>query len=173
MYSENRIEIALGDITEMDVDAIVNAANTDLKLGSGVAGAIRKKGGPSIQTECDKIGPVKLGDAAVTAGGLLKARYVLHAAGMHLGGIVSSDSLEASTLNSLKKASELGIQTLAYPAIGTGVGNFPLQQCANIMLDTVSEFLENERTSIEKIYFVLFDEADYQTFNAALENMDN
>ena len=100
-------------------------------------------------------------------------RYVIHAAGMHLGGAVSSDSLQASTLNSLKNASELGIQTLAFPAIGTGVGNFPLQQCANIMLNTVSEFLENERTSIEKIYFVLFDEAGYQTFIAALENMDN
>ena len=81
MYSENRIEIALGDITEMDVDAIVNAANTDLKLGSGVAGAIRKKGGPSIQIECDKIGPVGLGEAAATVGGDLKVRYVIHAAG--------------------------------------------------------------------------------------------
>lgn len=173
MNSENRIEIALGDITEMYVDAIVNAANTDLKLGGGVAGAIRKKGGPSIQIECDKIGPVELGEAAASTGGDLKARYVIHAAGMHLGGAVSSDSFEASTLNSLKKASELGIQTLAFPAIGTGVGNFPIEECANIMLSIASEFLHNEQTSIEKIYFVLFDEAGCKTFKAALDKMDN
>ena len=173
MNSKDRIEIVHGDITDMDVDAIVNAANTDLRLGSGVAGAIRKKGGPSIQAECDTAGPVKLGGAAVTTGGLLKARYVIHAAGMHPGGAVSGDSLRSCTLNSLKKASELGIKTMAFPAIGTGVGGFPIDQCANIMLGTACEFLQNEQTSIEKIYFVLFDEAGFKIFKSALENMDN
>lgn len=173
MNLKGKIEIVVGDITEMEVDAIVNAANTDLRLGSGVAGAIRKKGGPSIQAECDKAGPVKLGEAAITAGGLLKARYVIHAAGMHLGGSVSGDSLKTCIESSLKKATKLGIHNLAFPAIGTGVGNFPLEDCAEIMLGCASEFLQNEKTSIEKIYFVLFDEAGCRAFNSALEKMDS
>ena len=166
----NKIEIVLGDITDMNVDAIVNAANTDLKLGSGVAGAIRRNGGPSIQLECDKIGSIDLGQAAVTSAGQLKAKYVIHAAAMHLGGLVNEDSLYKTTLNCLRKSSELGIKTLAFPAIGTGVGNFPIDECANIMINTASKFLAGEEISIEKVFFVLFDQQSYQIFQSELES---
>jgi len=170
MNADNKIEIVLGDITEMDVDAIVNAANTDLKLGSGVAGAIREKGGPFTQNECDQVGRVRLGQVAVTGSGELKARHVIHAAGMDLGDEVSKESLKAATVNSLVKASELQLKTLAFPAIGTGVGNLPVNECAEIMLGIASEFLNNKQSSVEKIYFVLFDENSYQIFKFALKS---
>src|SRR5215472_13126278 len=99
-----RIVTRQGDLTESGCEAVVNAANTGLMLGAGVAGAIRRKGGPQIQAECDKIGPVALGEAAVTSGGNLKARYVIHAAGMHLGGGVGEQSLRDCTRNSLRRA---------------------------------------------------------------------
>jgi len=173
MGVEDRIQIIQGDITDMDVDAIVNAANTDLKLGSGVAGAIRKRGGPSIQHECDEHGPITIGEAALTGAGDLKARYVIHAAAMHLGGTVNRESLESSTINSLIKASEKNVHTLAFPAVGTGVGGFSVEECANIMLTTVLEYLCNEETSIEKVYFVLFDDRAYEIFKETLENKTN
>ena len=151
MNADNKIEIVLGDITEMDVGAIVNAANTDLKLGSGVARAIREKGGPSIQYECDQVGRVSLGQVAVTGCGELKARHVIHAAGMDLACEVSKESLKAATVNSLVKASELQLKTLAFPAIGIGVGNLPVNECAEIMLGIANEFLNNKQSSVEKI----------------------
>ncbi|MGE5445707.1 MAG: macro domain-containing protein, partial [Ignavibacteriales bacterium] len=104
----NRIKILKGDITDMDVDAVVNAANTELLLGSGVAGAIRKKGGDSIQKECDRIGSISLGEAAITGGGNLKSRFVIHAAAMHIGGSVTEESLRVATKNSLMRADEKG-----------------------------------------------------------------
>ncbi len=171
MNADNKIEIVLGDITEMDVDAIVNAANTDLILGSGVAGAIREKGGPSIQRECDEVGRISLGQVAVTGSGELRTRYVIHAAGMDLGVEVSQESLRAATLNSLLKASELQLKTLAFPAIGTGVGNLPVNECAAIMLGIANEFLNNKETTVEKIYFVLFDENSYQIFKSILKSL--
>lgn len=169
MVAGSRIVIILGDITDMEVDAVVNAANTDLILGSGVAGAIRKKGGPSIQHECDRLGPVPLGEAAITGAGNLKAKYVIHAAGMHPGGSVSRRSLLDATKNSLIRADEKGVGTIAFPAIGTGVGGFPLDECAQIMIDTVSAHLEMENTAVEKVFFVLFDELSYGIFKEALE----
>jgi len=169
MCLEDKIEIIQGDITDMEVGAIVNAANTDLKLGSGVAGAIRKKGGPSIQHECDEHGPISIGEAALTGAGDLKARYVIHAAGMHVGGSVSSESLKATTKNSLIIASDNRVETLAFPAIGTGVGGFPLEECANIMINTILEYLSNDGNSIERVYFVLFDDLAYKIFKEVLE----
>ena len=164
------IEIARGDITDTDVEAIVNAANSDLRLGSGVAGAIRNKGGPSIQFECDEHGPVSIGEVALTGAGDLKAEYVIHAAGMCLGGTVSSESLKAATKNSLITASNKKVKTLAFPAIGTGVGGFPLEKCANIMIDIVLNYLRNEKTSIKRVYFVLFDGVSYKIFKETLKN---
>jgi len=169
MDAKQRIEIVQGNITDMDVDAIVNAANTDLKLGSGVAGAIKKRGGPSIQFECDEYGSISIGQAAITGAGYLRAEYVIHAAAMQPGGTVNRVSLEASTKNSLIKATENGVRTLAFPAIGTGVGGFPLEQCAKIMMDVVLKYLSEERTSIEKVYFVLFDDHAYNIFQEFLE----
>src|SRR3972149_4251940 len=155
MDLKDKIIIMQGDITDIEVDAIVNAANTRLLLGSGVAGAIRRKGGDSIQRECDKIGSIPLGKAIVTGAGKLNAKYVIHAAGMHLGGSVSEEPLREATKNSLLRADEKGVKTVAFPAIGTGIGGFAVNKCAQVMTDIVVEYLKNEKTSIEKIYFVL------------------
>jgi O-acetyl-ADP-ribose deacetylase len=130
-----------GDITEMDVDAIVNAANTDLVLGAGVAGAIRAKGGPAIQEDCDRVGPVALGEAAVTTGGRMKALYVIHAASMRLGDRTSADSLRLAVHHSLQRAEEKGLKSIAFPAIGTGVAGFPMEECARILLSEMLDHL--------------------------------
>ena len=148
MDLKDKIIVTQGDITDIEVDAIVNAANTRLLLGSGVAGAIRRKGGDSIQRECDKIGSIPLGKAIVTGAGKLNAKYVIHAAGMHLGGSVSEEPLREATNNSLLRADEKGVKTVALPAIGTGVGGFPLNRCAQVMIDIVVEYLKNEKTGI-------------------------
>jgi O-acetyl-ADP-ribose deacetylase (regulator of RNase III) len=166
----DRIVVMKGDITDVEVDAIVNAANTDLVLGSGVAGAIRKKGGDLIQNECNKLGSIPLGEAAITGPGNLRARYVIHAAGMHLGGRVSEVSLKDSSYNSLLRASEKNLKTIAFPAIGTGVGGFPMKNCARVMVDTVSEFLQNKHSSIERVYFVLFNEESFDAFDLYLKS---
>lgn len=158
-----RIQFVKGDITAMDVDAIVNAANTDLVLGAGVAGAIRRQGGPAIQENCDRIGPIALGEAAVTTGGQLKALYVIHAASMRLGGRATAESLRLSTRNSLQRAEEKGLKSIAFPAIGTGIAGFPVEECARIMLDETLEHLKS-RSSLEAIYFVLYDAAALKTF---------
>ncbi len=163
------IIILRGDITDVDADAIVNAANTGLILGSGVAGAIRRKGGPVIQDECDGKSPVLLGEAAITGGGDLKARHVIHAAAMHLGGRVGGESLRNAPLNSLKRAGEAGIKTIAFPAIGTGVGGFPLGECAEVMLDAVIDRSAEFAPDLGKVYSVLFDEEGERVFRAALE----
>lgn len=162
------IEILKGDITDMDVDAVVNAANTALMLGSGVAGAIRKKGGPAIQAECDLKSPIPLGEAVITGAGDLRARHVIHAAGMHPGGGVSAESLVSATLNSLRMADEENLGTIAFPAIGTGVGGFPVAECAALMIDTVCGYLDRRDSGLEKIYFVLFDDAAEKVFSEAL-----
>ena len=158
-----KIHILKGDITEMAVDAIVNAANTDLMLGAGVAGAIRRKGGQHIQEECDRIGPVALGEAAVTTGGNLRAMYVIHAASMSLDGGTNPESLRASVRSSLERAEEKGFQSIAFPAIGTGVAGFPMDACARIMLEEVLNHLKR-RSSLERIYFALFDDAALKVF---------
>ena len=171
MDLKDKIIVTQGDITDIEVDAIVNAANTRLLLGSGVAGAIRRKGGDSIQRECDKIGSIPLGRAIVTGAGKLNAKYVIHAAGMHLGRSVCEESLREATNNSLLRADEKVVKTVALPAIGTGVGGFPLNRCAQVMIDIVVEYLKNEKTGIEKVYFVLFDMETYKVFNDYLRKV--
>ncbi|OLB19990.1 MAG: hypothetical protein AUI12_15145 [Acidobacteria bacterium 13_2_20CM_2_57_6] len=161
-----RIVIQQGDLTEMDADAIVNAANNDLVLGAGVAGAIRRKGGEEIQRECDAIGSIPVGYAAITTGGKLKARFVIHAASMQLGGKTNADALRRSTAHSLKIANERGLKTIAFPAVGTGIAGFPLKDCAEIMLREAAQHLRGE-TSLETVYFVLFDEAAQGMFERA------
>ena len=158
-----RIVISQGDITEAEVEAIVNAANTDLMLGAGVAGAIRRKGGPEVSMQCAEHGPVKLGEAARTGAGTLKARYVIHAASMHLRGVTSAASLRNAVRNSLARAEEEKLKTLAFPSIGDGVAGFPMKQCAEIMLEEILRHIRGE-TSLKEIHFVLFDERGLQTF---------
>jgi O-acetyl-ADP-ribose deacetylase len=153
----DRILIQQGDLTDMDVDAIVNAANNDLVLGAGVAGAIHRKGGEEIQKECDEIGSIPVGYAAITGGGKLRARHVIHAASMGLGGVrTTAKSLRTSTAHSLRIAAECNLKSIAFPAVGTGISGFPMEECAQIMLTEAAQHLQGS-TSIEKIYFVLFD----------------
>jgi len=156
MSIAEKIALLQGDLTEMDVDAIVNAANNDLQLGGGVAGAIRRKGGDAIQRECDAIGSIPVGGAAITSGGNLRARFVIHAASMRLGGETTANALRASTAHALRIAAERGLRSIAFPAVGTGIAGFPVPECARIMLREVVEHLKRP-TSLEKIYFVLFD----------------
>ena len=157
------IVLVEGDITDQPVDAIVNAANTRLRLGSGVAGAIREKGGPSIQEECDAIGSVALGGAAVTGAGRLPARHVIHAAAMHPGGGADEESVREAARSAFRLADELGLRTLAMPAIGAGVGGFPMQRCAEVLLAEARAHLRG-KTSLEEIRFVLFGEPSYRVF---------
>ncbi|HYB89580.1 MAG TPA: macro domain-containing protein [Candidatus Binataceae bacterium] len=163
----SKVKLSRGDLTESATDAIVNAANNDLVLGAGVAGAIRHKGGPDIQRECDRIGPIPLGEAAITTGGKLKARYVIHAASMSLGGRTTEENLRAATRNSLLRAREKGLNSIAFPAIGTGIAGFPMDRCAQVMLDEVRAHLGGA-TSLTRVEFVLFDHAALSAFERAL-----
>ena len=156
MNTGDKIILLQGDLTEMKVDAIVNAANNDLQLGGGVAGAIRRKGGEIIQRECNVIGSVPVGGAAITSGGNLPARYVIHAASMQLGGTTTARALRSSTAHSLRIAAENGLRSIAFPAVGSGIAGFPVSECAEIMLREATEHLKKP-TSLEKVYFVLFD----------------
>jgi O-acetyl-ADP-ribose deacetylase (regulator of RNase III) len=169
-FFAQRIQISQGDLTEMDTDAIVNAANNDLQLGGGVAGAIRRKGGPKIQAECNEIGTIPVGGAAITTGGELKARHVIHAASMELGGRTSAHALRSSTAHSLRIAAQHGLKTIAFPAVGTGIAGFPVRECAEIMLREAAKHLEGS-TSLEKIHFVLFDEDGLETFQEVFREM--
>ncbi len=159
-----KVVLRQGDLTEADVDAIVNAANNDLMLGGGVAGAIRVKGGPSIQQECDKIGTIPLGEAAITGAGLLRARHVIHAASMRLGESTSEMNLRAATRNSLMRADENQLKTIAFPAIGTGIAG------AQVMLDEVRAHLSGP-TTLERVEFVLFDRRSLEVFARVLAGM--
>ena len=160
-----RIVLREGDITDEAVDAIVNAANSALALGAGVAGAIREKGGPAIQAECDAIGPIAVGDAAVTGAGRLRARFVIHAAGMAPGGAADAESVRSSVRRSLELAAERGCRTIAVPAIGAGIGGLSVQRCAEILLEEASAHLAGE-TPLEEVRFVLFGEPVYRVFES-------
>ncbi len=170
MSIAEKIVLMQGDLTEMDVDAIVNAANNDLQLGGGVAGAIRRKGGDAIQRECDAIGSIPIGGAAITSGGKLRARFVIHATSMQLGGETTSRALRASTAHSLRIAAERELRSIAFPAVGTGIAGFPVSECAQIMLREVVAHLKTP-TSVEKVYFVLFDSQALDAFEKVWTEM--
>ncbi len=160
-----RIVLKEGDITAESVDAVVNAANSALVLGSGVAGAIRERGGPTIQEECDAHGPVEVGSGAVTGAGELAARFVIHAASMPPGGQATEETLRSSMRRSLELAAENGCQTLAAPAIGAGVAGIPVQRSAEILLEEARAHLAGE-TSLQEIRFVLFGEQAFRVFES-------
>ncbi len=168
MGAKEKIKVLRGDLTDQDADAIVNAANNDLQLGGGVAGAIRRKGGPAIQAECDRIGPIPLGEAAVTGGGNLRARWVIHAASMRLGEPTAEGNLRLATRNSLLRAKEKGLRSIAFPAVGAGIAGFPMGRCAEVMLEEALAHLRGE-TSLQEVRFVLYDTPAYETFRQALE----
>lgn len=157
------LELVEDDITEMQTDAIVNAANDRLILGGGVAGAIRTKGGPKIQEECSKIEGTFVGGAVKTTGGDLKAKYVIHAVGPRAGEGDEDEKLKNATLNSLKLADEEGIKSISFPAISTGVFGFPIQRCAEIMLQTTIDYLKGQ-TDVEKVVLCLYGQDSYEVF---------
>ncbi len=161
-----KVVIIAGDLVEQDVDAIVNAANNDLLLGGGVAGAIRSRGGPAIQRECDAHGPVKVGDAAITGGGELSARHVIHAASMHLGGRTTAETLRSSMDHVFRLAREHRVRTIAVPAVGTGIAGFPMDECAHVMSDCVDRAVAGGWQP-EEIRFVLFGDNARSTFEEA------
>src|ERR1035437_2868304 len=123
MNISEQIILMRGDLTEMDADAIVNAANNDLQLGGGVAGTIRRKGGDVIQTECDAIGSIPVGGAPMTTAGKLRARFIIHAASMQLGGATTARALRSSTAHSLRIAADRKLRSIAFPAVGTGIAD--------------------------------------------------
>ncbi|MHA1148850.1 MAG: macro domain-containing protein [Promethearchaeota archaeon] len=161
------IKLTQGDITEMDTDVIVNAANAQLILGGGVAGAIRNKGGPSIQEECNAIGGTFVGGAVITGAGNLKAKHVIHAVGPRMGEGDEDNKLKNAILNSLKLMDEHHLKSISFPAISTGIFGFPIDRCAKIMISTVKEYL-NRETQIEQVIFCLYSKADYDVFEKKL-----
>jgi O-acetyl-ADP-ribose deacetylase (regulator of RNase III) len=162
------LELVEGDIAEMQTDAIVNAANAELVMGGGVAGAIRRKGGPMIQQECNETGGTFVGGAVITTGGDLKARHVIHAVGPRMGEGNEDEKLENATLNSLTLADENSLRSVSFPAISTGIFGFPIQRCAEIMLGTTIDYLKRQ-TGLERVVFCLFGQADYQIFENQLQ----
>jgi len=158
-----RIVLREGDIAAESADAIVNAANSDLRLGAGVAGAIAARGGPQIQMECDRQGPIAVGEAAVTGAGRLDARFVIHAASMPPGGAATQESVRSSFRRSLELAREKGCRSIAVPAIGAGIAGLAFQRCAEILLEEARTHLAGE-TSLEEIRFVLYGEPAYRVF---------
>ncbi len=163
------LELVRGDITEMDTDAIVNAANQHLQHGGGVAGAIVRKGGRVIQEESDRIGGVPVGGAVVTGGGALRARHVIHAVGPMMGEGDEDRKLRDATRNSLARADEHGLATIAFPAISTGIFGYPIDRCAGIMLGTTIEYLRG-KTGLTKVVFCLYDPVALRVFSRALEH---
>lgn len=161
-----RVVIVAGDLVEQEVDAIVNAANNDLQLGGGVAGAIRRAGGPSIQDECDAHGPVRVGGAAITGAGRLHARFVIHAASMELGGRTTKDSLRSSMDETFRLAHRHEVLSIAVPAVGTGIAGFPIDECARVMAESLSAAL-GRGWSPDEVRFVLFGLEAKRPFEAA------
>lgn len=166
------VELVQGDVTELQTDAIVNAANAQLVLGGGVAGAIKRKGGPEIQAQCNKIGGTFVGGAVITTGGKLKAKYVIHAVGPRMGEGDEDTKLKNATLNSLKLADKENIKSISFPAISTGIFGFPIGRCAEIMLRTTIDYLKGP-TSLDKVVFCLFTESDYAVFEQQLNQEIN
>ncbi len=164
------LELIEGDITDLDTDAIVNAANAALQLGGGVAGAIRRKGGPRIQEECDKLEGTHVGGAVMTTGGNLKAKYVIHAVGPRHGEEHEDEKLKNATLNSLILADKNNLKTIAFPAISTGIFGFPKDRCATIMLSTTIEYLEGP-TRLERVVYCLYSQNTFEIFRKTLQSL--
>jgi O-acetyl-ADP-ribose deacetylase len=158
------LEVIAGDITQLDVDAITNAANTHLKHGGGVAAAISRAAGPELQRESDEKAPIGLGEAVETTAGDMPAGYVIHAATMELGGPTSAEIIERATGSTLAKAEELGCRSLALVAFGTGVGGFPLDEAARIMVGAARD----HEGGLERIVFAVRGDEAERAFNAAL-----
>ncbi len=162
-----QLELVEGDITELEVEAIVNAANEDLKLGTGVAGAIREKGGPSIQQECDRIAHTSVGTAVITGAGNLAAEHVIHAVGPRMGEGEEDRKLAQAVRASLAVADRHGLKSIALPAISTGNFGFPVDRCARIMLTEIYRYLQGG-TKIERVVVSLWGDENFEVFKREL-----
>jgi O-acetyl-ADP-ribose deacetylase (regulator of RNase III) len=160
------VDVLAADVTKLEVDAITNAANTQLIHGGGVARAIAHAGGPEVQRESHEKAPIGLGDAVETTAGDMPARYVIHAATMELGGPTSAEIIERATHSTMRKADELGCRSLALVAFGTGVGGFPLDEAARLMVDAVRK---HEPGSLERVVFAVHGDAAERAFRAAVQ----
>ena len=159
------LEVVDGDITALDVDALANAANDRLWMGAGVAGAIKRAGGEEVEREAVAKGPIPLGSAVVTGAGRLHARYVVHGAVMGQDLQTSADLIERTTRSCLEVADGLGCESLALPAFGTGVGGFPLGECARVMVAAARGF---EPVTLRRVVFAVFGGEAAAAFTAAL-----
>ena len=164
------LELMQGDITALDTDAIVNAANAQLVLGGGVAGAIRTKGGPAIQEECNRIGGTFVGGAVITTGGALPAKHVIHAVGPRWGQGDEENKLRNAVVNSLKVADANKLASIALPAISTGIFGFPIEPAARIMLGAAYDYLQGQ-TGLRRVIFCLFGKKDYDMFEKILKGI--
>ncbi len=169
-FEGKKLKLVEGNIVALQVDAIVNAANKSLILGGGVAGAIRNFGGPSIQEECNAIGPIEVGEAVITGAGNLKADYVIHAVGPVYGEGDEDNKLADATLNSLKIAQKKNIKSIAFPAISTGIFHFPIKRCSEIMIKVAMDFLRKNKHP-EEIILCLYGERAYSIFQGTFERM--
>ena len=180
-----KIELRQGDITNQpDLDAIVNAANTELWLGSGVAGAIARRGGPEVEREAVAQGPIRLGEAVRTTAGNLPNKFVIHAAAMgyrdedraapkRAGSLSSEAIIRDATINSVAIADESGCKSIAFPALATGVGGFPVNECGRVMMTAARDYsARHPQTNIERVVFVLFSASDLQVFERELEQIE-
>lgn len=159
------LEVVSGDITALQVDAIANAANNHLWMGAGVAGAIKRAGGEEIEREAVAKGPIEVGDAVATSAGRLPARWVIHGAVMGQDLRTNADLVRRTTESCLRLANELGAESLALPAFGTGVGGFPLEECARIMVDAARE---HQAPPLERVVFAVFGDEAKAAFEGAL-----
>ena len=159
-----QLEVMQADVTQLEVDAIANAANTQLAHGGGVAAAIARAGGPEVQRESDERAPIGLGDAVETTAGEMPARWVIHAATMELGGPTSADIIERATRSTLDRAEELGCRSVALVAFGTGVGGFPLDEAARLMSGAARE----HSGELERIVFCVHGDAAERAFRQAV-----
>lgn len=162
------LKLHKGDITELATEALVNAANNHLWMGGGVAGAIKRKGGKEIEEEAVKKGPIPVGEAVATGAGRLKAEYIIHAATMGIDLQTDEGKIRAATRNALRRAGELGLKSVAFPALGAGVGGFSLEEVARIMVEEVKKYSEKP-SSLKEVVFALYDEAAYSAFEKALK----
>jgi O-acetyl-ADP-ribose deacetylase (regulator of RNase III) len=166
----SRIGLQKGDLTRVKADAIVNAANNALWMGGGVAGALKRAGGKQIEEEAVKQGPIPVGEAVVTGAGALKARYVIHAAVMGTDLITDAQKIRTATRNTLLRAEELGLKSIAFPALGTGVGGFPYSLAAEAMIDTVKEHLASD-SCLQEVLFVLYSDEAFEAFEQHLRRV--
>ncbi|MBI4685073.1 MAG: macro domain-containing protein [Nitrospirae bacterium] len=171
--SNKTLRIVKGDITDRDVDAIVNAANSHLQHGGGVAGAIVRKGGKTIQDESDKIGYTPVGTAVITSAGKLTAKFVIHTVGPQMGEGNEDNKLKNAVINTLKLATGKGLKSISMPAISSGIFGFPKDRCAKILVTESANFLKTQKTSLEVVEFCVYDDNTMEHFKREFENLKN